>query len=266
MQRPPEKFSEGVLGKFLGSKYLLEVFGCLGIGLISTDFLLAGLLPSTAWLDPSTALFFPGSTHWCMPPSPPEVVTNPRTKKFHVLQGKHFSCQSSSQRMIPLPVNNRTISYYIGGSPLKLHFWMWDHPGILSHLKSRRNHRSFWGLKNGISGSYWSVQLFIFPLWRGKAWQVFTENLVKPPNSNLCATMGSWSTKKWPTHRSKSWLISIVGILTFHIILVLVLWGNLVALPGVYVYSPYGPMGKGHLGEIPVLNYLFVNWFRMRSL
>lgn len=48
MQRPPEKFSEGVLGKFLGSKYLLEVFGCLGIGLISTDFLLAGLLPSTA--------------------------------------------------------------------------------------------------------------------------------------------------------------------------------------------------------------------------
>lgn len=169
MQRPPEKFSEGVLGKFLGSKYLLEVFGCLGIGLISTDFLLAGLLPSTAWLDPSTAFFFPGSTHWCMPPSPPEMATNPRTKKFHVLQGKHFSHQSSSQRMIPLPMNNKIISY-IGGSLLKLHFWMFRIIPEFCHIsKVGVDHRSFWELKNCISGSYWSVQLFIFSSLKGES-------------------------------------------------------------------------------------------------
>ena len=49
---------------------------------------------------------------------------------------------------------------YCGGCLLKLHFWMWDHPGILSHLKIAVIIDHSGDKKDGISGSYWSVQLF----------------------------------------------------------------------------------------------------------
>ena len=88
-------------------------------------------------------------------------------KSFTFCRESSFSHQSSSQRMIPLPINNKIISY-IGGCLLKLHFWMFRIIPELCHIEKVVIDHSG-DKKNGISGSSWSVQLFIFSSLEGES-------------------------------------------------------------------------------------------------
>lgn len=92
--------------------------------------------------------------------------TNEKVSRF---AGKTFFSPEFISKDDPLPMNNKIISY-IGGSLLKLHFWMFRIIPEFCHIsKVGVDHRSFWELKNCISGSYWSVQLFIFSSLKGES-------------------------------------------------------------------------------------------------